>query len=132
MDKARMIFAGIITAIFIVAAIFLMTKAGTDSSNQWERLVYVFGAFEAIAFTAVGWIFGTEVNRQRADNAEGRANKAEEEKDVEKEKGRTLAGLVVGRGSIGRLRLESQGAGAPSAAPDPAVEYARSAYNIDI
>jgi hypothetical protein len=135
MDKARMAFAAIVTAIFLVAAIYLITNADTKDSNEWERLVYVFGAFEAIAFAAIGWVFGTEVNRQRADNAEERAGQAEQEKDTEKEKGRTLAGMVVGRGGGGqggRPRLEGQGPGGAGGAPDPAVEYARRAYDIEV
>jgi hypothetical protein len=134
MDKARLIFAGVVTAAFIVAAVFLVVSADTKSADEWARLVYVFGAFEAIAFTAVGWVFGAEVHRQRADEAKERAKESDQRKDAELEKGRTLAGMVVGRGSTddgGRARLEPHGPGG-GGAPDPAVEYARSAYNITV
>ncbi|MEV0788650.1 hypothetical protein [Kribbella sp. NPDC050459] len=135
MDRAKMIFAAVVTAIFIAGAILLITRADSSNPDQWARLVYVFGAFEAIAFTAVGWVFGAEVNRQRADSAEKRADQATQEKDTEAEKGRTLAGMVIGRGSTGqpgRPRLEAQGGDTPSVASDPAVDYARTAYNINI
>lgn len=135
MDNIRIAFAAIITAIFVAAAIYLIANADTKDANEWERLVYVFGAFEAIAFAAVGWMFGREVNRQRADNAEERADKAEQAKDSEKEKGRTLAGMVVGRGGGGqggRSRLEAHGPAGTGEAPDPAVEYAIRAYDIEV
>jgi hypothetical protein len=40
---------------------------------QWNRAIYLFGGVEAIAFSAAGYFFGKEVNRQRAENAEAAA-----------------------------------------------------------
>jgi hypothetical protein len=128
MDSARFVFAVVVTIVFLVASALLVANADTTNQSEWERLVYVFGAIEAIAFAAVGWVFGKEVNRQRADNAEKRAEDAEKEKVTEKEKGRILAGMVVGGGGAeGRERLEAQGAGGGNRA---AVEYAKRAYDI--
>ena len=50
--------------------------------DHWVRLIFLFSSVEAIAFAAVGFIFGKEVNRTRADNAEKEAQKA---KKVNKE-----------------------------------------------
>ena len=113
MDRARMVFAGIVTAIFVAAAIVLILNANTVSPEAWSRLVYVFGGIEAIAFTAVGWVFGAEVNRQRADKAEERADQATQEKDAEAEKGHTLGGMVpsVEVGSQEAVKLEKGVAG---------------------
>jgi hypothetical protein len=46
---------------------------------QWVRAAYLFGSVEAIAFAAAGFLFGREVNRQRAEKAEARADKAQKE-----------------------------------------------------
>lgn len=45
---------------------------------QWARLQYLFGAVEALAFAAAGWLWGKEVHRQQAVSAERRADEASE------------------------------------------------------
>ena len=57
-------------------------KAAGDTELVWQRRVYLFGGVEAIVFTAVGWIFGREVNRRQADAAENRANTSEQKADA--------------------------------------------------
>jgi hypothetical protein len=130
----RVSFAVVLTAVFLIAAYLLYRKVGTDNSQEWERLVYIFGAIEALAFTAVGWVFGREVNRQRAETAEKRADDAESQKDAEKEKGTKLAGLVVGErtSDARRSALQPQGTGgaAPADRDSAAVEYARRHYGF--
>jgi hypothetical protein len=49
----------------------------SDTEQQWTRLVYLFGAVEAIAFSAAGYFFGKEVHRERAEKAETRELEAE-------------------------------------------------------
>ncbi|MCB0077619.1 MAG: hypothetical protein KDD73_09340 [Anaerolineales bacterium] len=39
----------------------------------WSRYIMLFGSVEAIVFTAVGFLFGQEVNRERAEGAEEKA-----------------------------------------------------------
>ncbi len=56
--------------------------ARTESSEDWTRMVYLFGAVEALTFTAVGWLYGTEVRRSQAESAEKRANEAHVAKDA--------------------------------------------------
>ena len=74
--------AGIVTvAALIVLAILgldLYRNRGMDELG-WSRSVYVFGAVEAIACAGVGWLFGREVHREQAEQAEARAATAEEQ-----------------------------------------------------
>jgi hypothetical protein len=113
-------------------AVFLVLNAGTKDATEWERWVYVFGAVEAPAFTAIGWLFGREVNRQRAEAAEQRAEKAETQKTEARTDGATLAGLVVGGhggAPSARPRLEQQGVGS-QVGLDAAVDFARRTYDL--
>ncbi|HEY9423104.1 MAG TPA: hypothetical protein VIW92_16950 [Thermoanaerobaculia bacterium] len=59
---------------------------------QWSRVLYLLNGVEAIAFAAAGYLFGREVNRGRAENAEVRAKQAE---DKAKEKEQDANGLAV-------------------------------------
>jgi hypothetical protein len=130
MNAFRVVFAIVVTLVFVAFGYYLVDNADTTNQTEWERWVYVFGAAEAIAFAAVGWVFGKEVNRERAESAENRAKTAEEEKAEEKMKGAALAGMVVGGagGQEGRQRLESQGVGASGEGLRTAVDYAREHY----
>lgn len=130
MNVVRAIVAVGLAGAFVALAVFLVLNADTTNANEWDRWVYVFGTTEAVAFTAVGWLFGREVSRKRADTAEVRANTAEQQKDTAEQQGRTLAGMVLGGAPTGtRARLQSQGGGQV----DPlqtAVEYAKKTYNL--
>lgn len=71
--------------VFTITAVYLLRRV-SSTDLAWSRRVYVFGALEAIAFAAVGWLFGKEVHRERAEaaeqraaDAEGRADKASED-----------------------------------------------------
>ena len=57
---------------FIALIIYMLAAAPKTSSTEtiWDRDVYIFGAGQAIAFTAVGWLFGREVNRTAVKSAE--------------------------------------------------------------
>lgn len=131
MDTVRTFFAVVVGVAFAVFAIFLVTNADTENSSEWERWVYVFGAVEAIAFAAVGWMFGKEVNRERAEAAEETANEAQENEKKERAKGSTLAGMVAAGASAagGGERLEQQG-GTAAGGLSQAVEYARKEYGV--
>ncbi len=70
------------TAILLIVGfgvfVEFMVETGARSSDvTWTRLVYVFGSVEALVFSATGWLFGSEVNRRRAEVAEGRASEAD-------------------------------------------------------
>lgn len=84
--------------------VFIFYLAGmTDSAMEieWTRLVYLLTGVEAIAFAAAGFLFGKEVHRKQAEQAEKRADEAsktaasaKDEAAEAKTKGRTLAALV--------------------------------------
>lgn len=61
---------------------YLNGKVQSDNELEWQRRVYLFGGVEAIVFTAVGWIFGREVNRQQVDAAEKRVDTSEQKADA--------------------------------------------------
>ena len=63
--------------LFVWAYLDLRAYIDTADEVHWARRAMLYGAIEAIAFAAVGWVFGREVNRQRADNAETKAKEAE-------------------------------------------------------
>ena len=59
----------------------------TNEPNEvWVKITYIFSSVEAIVFTAVGFIFGREVNKSRAVKAEKNEEKAKkDEKELAKE-----------------------------------------------
>jgi len=69
--------AGAVTVValaaFFLTVLALMQRTSTDDLT-WTRSVYLLSGIEAVAFAGVGWLFGKEVHRERADNAEKRAD----------------------------------------------------------
>jgi hypothetical protein len=61
---------------FAAFVAYLVVQVSSASEGSWTRLVYLFGAVEALVFTAFGWLFGREVHRQAAETAEARADDA--------------------------------------------------------
>lgn len=68
---------------YVVALVALYSIAADDTTSDvvWSRYVVLLSGLEAIVFTAVGWMFGREVNRQRAEAAEDAKKKADDAKD---------------------------------------------------
>ncbi len=60
--------------------IFLYYMLGLTKVEEieWNRAVYLFSGVEAIVYAAVGYLFGKDVNRERAEKAEERADAAME------------------------------------------------------
>lgn len=56
----------------------MLVLANTDA-NSWEKRVYIFAGMQAIVFTAVGWLFGREVNLSAAKAAAADAQEAKSE-----------------------------------------------------
>jgi LPS sulfotransferase NodH len=123
---------------FTILAIYLLKRI---SSNDlaWSRRVYVFSAVEAIAFAAVGWLFGKEVHREQAQAAERRATDAESRADtanaetreqaqemtVYQERARALKQAIMSARATGtRERAAARGTGIapPDQAAGPAPE----------
>ncbi|MDV3222682.1 hypothetical protein [Intrasporangium sp.] len=82
--------AALIGTIYIVFAIIAFNRAddtGLDES-AWLRTVFVIQGIEAIAFTAIGWLFGREVHRGEAKVAEKQAEEAKQDaKEAQAETG---------------------------------------------
>lgn len=93
----RVIFAIIIGVAFAWFVIFLMGQVTSDNEIWWGRRIFLFGAVEAIAFTAIGWVFGREVHREqaaRADAATADAKKAAEDAAAAGASGRALRDAI--------------------------------------
>jgi len=85
--KVSVIFAFMIFIGYFIFIYFLIDKTGgTVNETQWSRYIYLFSGVEAILFSAVGFIFGKEVNRTRADKAEKKEEEANKEKEAAKDK----------------------------------------------
>lgn len=65
------VFAVGLVILFVIACVILYHLADKPGANEvhWHRYVFVFSAFEAIVFTAVGWVFGREVHLSAAQRA---------------------------------------------------------------
>ncbi len=78
--------AAVLVAVLVLigfAAFVAYLVVNVNSSEQsWTRFVYLFGAVEALVFTAIGWLFGREVNRQAVQSAEARADNAANRAEV--------------------------------------------------
>jgi hypothetical protein len=70
------VFAVVLVGLFVIACVILYHVADSTGVDEvrWHRHVYVFSAFEAIVFTAVGWVFGREVHHSTAERAIADAN----------------------------------------------------------
>jgi hypothetical protein len=64
--------------VWLAFSIYLLAQARSSSELQWTRIAWVFGSVEAVAFAAAGALFGTAVQRDRAEQAETRAQTAEQ------------------------------------------------------
>jgi hypothetical protein len=79
------IVACIIIVGYVVFLIYMMRMVSVPEEIVWMRTTYLLNGFEAIAFAAAGFLFGKEVHRQQAENAEKRADKAQDEASEAKE-----------------------------------------------
>ena len=62
-------------AAFAVFISYLLRQiAATD--QEWARMIYLLSGIEAIVFAAAGFLFGREVHRKRADDAEAEVSAA--------------------------------------------------------
>lgn len=57
----------------------MFRQAGTEITDAtWSRYINLYSGLEALAYAAAGFLFGREVNRQRADRAEADAAKSQQ------------------------------------------------------
>jgi hypothetical protein len=68
----------------------MITQIAAEETT-WTRLAWLFASVEAIAFGAAGALFGSTIQRQRAEHAEQRADSNQESAAS----GQTLAKLLM-------------------------------------
>jgi len=78
--------------------------APTQEEALWNRSMTLFGSVEAIAFTAAGYLFGKEVHREQAQQAEKRA----EEKTAEATAATAAAAEAKAKGQSLRRAIEAK------------------------
>lgn len=108
--------AAVVLIAFAVVLGYMIHIAGSADDKLWTRSTYLFGSIEAIAFAAAGFIFGKEVHRQQAANAEKRANVAEEKASAATQK---AAGAVQAVSAIKALVDTKAANKAPLTAANP-------------
>lgn len=114
------------SAVLIAFGIFVgvLVSEVDAEETRWTRLAWIFASVEAIAFGAAGALFGSSIQRTRAERAEGEA--AENRQAAAN--GRALAELVKADapegGAADEGRLESLGPGDRRAAGDVAKRHA--------
>jgi hypothetical protein len=64
-----------VLALWTGFTVYMITRAGSDGEVLWTRLAWLFSSVEAVAFAAAGALFGSSVQRDRAEAAERRADK---------------------------------------------------------
>lgn len=103
------IIAVVVLIAFIAAIYYLFTVSSSADERYWSRLLYLYGGIEALAFAAAGYLFGREVHRQQAENAEKRADQKTKEAAVAERKGEQLASSILTTTRIhqGAVRHES-------------------------
>ncbi|MDQ3381498.1 MAG: hypothetical protein M3546_14480 [Actinomycetota bacterium] len=114
----------VVLALFAVLVGFMIYELDADDL-RWTRLAWLFAGVEAIAFAAAGALFGSSVQRARAERAEKEADT--NKKDAEG--GRALARHLKAddpTSPAGGSRLEALGARPDSGAA------ALAAYHADL
>jgi len=65
--------AAVVLVGFGVFVWYLATRSDTEEVT-WTRLAWLFASVEAVAFGAAGALFGSSIQRQRAEKAEAKAD----------------------------------------------------------
>lgn len=123
--------AGVLLAALVAYGIFLYIMWGEVKENEsdWTREMLLFSGLEAIVFAGVGWVFGREVNRAKAesaDEAQATAREATAVAAAEHEKGYGLAEVV--RSSTQRAEVLEGLTGASRSQVDSLVDHANRLY----
>jgi hypothetical protein len=121
---------GLLAALVVLVAFgvfiaFLVTQREAPET-PWTRLAWLFASVEAIAFGAAGALFGSSIQRQRAEKAE---EEARQNSDTAA-RGRALAAVIKADDpdtDAGRANLESFG---PTEATNIAARHASIAREL--
>jgi len=112
--------ASLALAVWAGFAVFLLAQTGT-SDVRWTRMAWVFASVEAVAFAAAGLLFGSTVNRQRAERAEGVAEAAERDAQA----GRALAAVLKAESGESADGPRAFGGDTATSPPDASARHAR-------
>jgi TRAP-type uncharacterized transport system substrate-binding protein len=121
--------------VWLAFSIYLLAQARSSSELQWTRIAWVFGSVEAVAFAAAGALFGTAVQRDRAEQAETRAQTAEQaagQNLQDATKGRALAAAIQADAGAGAKNgpLQAMGPGQTPAGDETLRRYAQLARSL--
>ena len=86
LSGAALVAAFVVLVAFAVFVVFLIRETNAGEV-RWARLAWLFTSVEAIAFGAAGALFGSSIQRARAEKAE----QAAQENAGDAAKGRALA-----------------------------------------
>lgn len=128
LDAARdMVAVAVGVAILVAFGVFIvyMLRNLGIPDNEWTRAMFLFGGVEAVAFSAAGYFFGTQVQRGRVQEAKSEAEaatKVAQRADEAVESERTSTAMLV----EGILNAAPTGVGGLASdsdmAPDPRME----------
>lgn len=121
LNSQRFILAVVMFISYLAFITYLVIMAGKDDSVMWTKLLYLFTGIETIVFAALGYVFGQDINRKRAENAENaldnakqeeanakvETEKAKKEAQKEREKGIALSTAIKSTSSNDQTILES-------------------------
>jgi flagellar basal body-associated protein FliL len=112
-----LVIAALLVMAYVVAVFVLFSLAGDEGTKDeiWARYIVLLTGLEAIVFAAVGWLFGREVNRKQADQAEEASKAASENAEKTAEAKATGEGLKTAV----LATSESEGGVGPASALDP-------------
>jgi len=74
------------------------------ATEAWQRLTYISGGIEAIAFAAAGYLFGKEVNRQQAQDATADKKQAQADAKTATDNGNKLKTLILTKLEVHKAR----------------------------
>lgn len=87
---------GIVVAVLVGYGFFvkyLLTCIETDEP-YWSRMILLFSSIEAIAFGALGYVFGKEITKKIAKTAEEGKNEAKKEAEKAKKEQKKVEGKI--------------------------------------
>lgn len=118
--------------------IHFLTGEAKAEEPEWSRLIYLFSGVEAIVFAAAGFLFGKEVNRKRAENAEEEKKQAENQKEEakkqtveERKKGLILGTMMIQEEkTAASMTSENVALEGMASKPGPVASMAKSARSM--
>jgi hypothetical protein len=121
-----------VTIAYLVFAGLLWSDADSNDPG-WTHRLLIFSGIEAIAFAALGWLFGREINRHavdQVDEAQEKAQQAAKESGEVAGRGQALADAVRAQAEAGAEEEARAIAGAEEGRERGPVGASRSVDNL--